>query len=215
MRFTWRPIDKWDREETTERKHTPFDASYSQTLQLLDRELRMIDAENVVVMADVRETDIRIDGLLRERATPRTPRIILAFDSQHGPLKYACDRFTHWQANLRAIALGLEALRRVERYGIAGRGEQYTGWAQLGSGIAMSAGMSRREAVAVLIDLTSDGHDLYSDDDLDDQENPGRPGAFLEDAYRIGAKRWHPDNEGGDGEKFYLLTKARDVLASG
>jgi hypothetical protein len=33
-----------------------------------------------------------------------------------------------WQDNLRAVALGLEALRRVERYGIAQRGEQYAGW---------------------------------------------------------------------------------------
>lgn len=212
MRWRWRPIDKWDREETEERKRSPFDAPYSNTLRLIDKELRLIDAANVVVMADLRESDIRVDGGLRERSTPRTPRVILAFDSQHGPLKYACDRFTHWQANLRAIALGLEALRKLERYGIAGRGEQYTGWAQLGSGIAMSAGMSRREAVAVMIDLTSDGGDLYSDSDLDDD---GAPGPFLDDAYRQGAKRWHPDNEDGDGEKFYLLTKARDVLASG
>src|SRR6185503_14116675 len=55
------------------------------------------------------------------------------------------DQFTHvayrsqraqhaWRQNLRAIVLGLESLRRVERYGIANRGEQYTGWQQLPSG---------------------------------------------------------------------------------
>lgn len=33
-----------------------------------------------------------------------------------------------WQINLRAIALGLEALRKLDRYGITSRGEQYTGW---------------------------------------------------------------------------------------
>jgi hypothetical protein len=39
--------------------------------------------------------------------------------------------------NLRAIALGLEALRKVERYGIAERGQQYAGFAQIGAGTAM------------------------------------------------------------------------------
>lgn len=211
MRLTFRPIDHWDRAETNPRRSTPFKASYTATMHLLDRELQMLRAEQVVLMVDGEERHMRLDGGLRADARLRSPRVILAFDSEHGPLKYACDAFLHWHDNLRAIALGLEALRRVERYGIATRGEQYTGWAALGSGIAMSAGMSRKEAVAVIIDLTSDGHDLYSDDDLDDR---GAAGAFLEDAYRIGAKRWHPDNEGGDGEKFYLLTKARDVLAA-
>lgn len=213
MRLTFRPIDRWDRAETNPRRSSPFKSTYTATLDLLDRELRLLAAERVVLMVDATERDCRLDGQLRADARLSSPRVILAFDSEHGPLKYACDAFLYWQDNLRAIALGLEALRRVERYGIATRGEQYTGWKALGSGIAMGAGMSRKEATTVLQDLTRDGDlILYADDDLDDR---GRAGAFLDDAYRIGAKRWHPDNEGGDGEKFYLLTKARDVLASG
>ena len=60
---------------------------------------------------------------------------MVAFESKHGPLKYATDVFDHWHANLRAIALGLEALRKVERYGITQRGEQYTGFRTWNSGI--------------------------------------------------------------------------------
>lgn len=209
MRMTFRPIDRWPREETNPRSSSPFKASYSATLELLDRELRMLQAENVVLMVDATERDCRIDGQLRVNAYLPTPRVILAFDSQHGPLKYACDAFLHWQQNLRAIALGLEALRRVERYGIATRGEQYTGWKAIGSGIAMGAAMTRKEAVTIMQDLTAlDGVIQYADDDLDDR---GRAGAFLEDAWRNGSKQHHPDN-GGDGEKFFLLSRAHDTL---
>lgn len=213
MQLTFRPIDRWDRPETNPRRGSPFKSTHSSTLELLDRELRMLHAEQVVLMVDGTERDCRLDGQLRADARLSSPRVILAFDSEHGPLKYACDAFDHWQENLRAIALGLEALRRVERYGIATRGEQYTGWKAIGSGLAMGAAMTRAEAVAVIIDLTSDretGTPQFSDDDLDDR---GTPGAFLEDAWRHGSKRWHPDAEDGDGEKFYLLTRAHDVLA--
>lgn len=55
----------------------------------------------------------------------------VSFDSKHGPLTYETAEFATWQDNLRAIALGLEALRAVDRYGISKRGEQYRGWKAL------------------------------------------------------------------------------------
>lgn len=48
--------------------------------------------------------------------------------------QFAVDQFPTWQDNLRAIALGLDALRRVQRYGIVKEDEQYTGWKQLTGG---------------------------------------------------------------------------------
>lgn len=45
--------------------------------------------------------------------------------------QFAVDTFVHWQDNLRAIALGMEALRKVARYGIVKGNEQYSGWKQL------------------------------------------------------------------------------------
>src|SRR5947208_1880483 len=79
----------------------------------------------------VTESDIRLDGRPRARAVASHPGVVLAFDSRHGPLKYAVDTFDRWQDNLRAIALGLEHLRAVDRYGVTRRGEQYTGWRQI------------------------------------------------------------------------------------
>ena len=51
--------------------------------------------------------------------------------STQGDLRYPAHRFHGWQDNVRAIALALEALRKVDRYGITQRGEQYAGWKQL------------------------------------------------------------------------------------
>src|SRR5690606_24676973 len=56
------------------------------------------------------------------------PGVILSFDSKVGHLSYPCDTFTSWQDNLRAVALALEALRKLDRYGVTKRGEQYRGF---------------------------------------------------------------------------------------
>lgn len=135
MNVTFRPIDTWPADTPLEGQWSRFRASYSDTLDLLDRELWQLDARNVVIQVALREDQIRLDGLPKSNATaPTHPGVILAFDSKHGPLKYASGAFHHWQDNLRAIALGLESLRRVDRYGITKRGEQYTGWKALPSG---------------------------------------------------------------------------------
>jgi hypothetical protein len=140
MEFRFRPIQDWPPEFTTEgdRKPSPFRASYGDTLALLTRELWHLGADSAVIEIAVTEGDIRLDGLPRAGARPEHPGVIVSFDSVHGPLRYGTDAFgvwvDDWQANLRAIALGLEALRKVDRYGIGGRGEQYQGWKALPAG---------------------------------------------------------------------------------
>jgi hypothetical protein len=106
-----RPIDEWPGQETLSRRSSPFSARLGDSIDLLARELR---------------------ALPRSDANPAHPGLILTFESrEQGPLKFPCDTFRYWQDNLRAIALGMEALRRVDRYGITKRGEQYTGWRQI------------------------------------------------------------------------------------
>lgn len=90
----------------------------------------------VAVQVVAAEADVRRDGMLRARADVRHPGVALSFRSASaGDLIYPCDQFigrwygeVDWQVNLRAIALGLQALRKLDRYGITRRGEQYTGW---------------------------------------------------------------------------------------
>src|SRR4029453_5074854 len=121
------------------------------TLIKLDHELTELKASNYVIQLELTEKDIRLDGQPPSSASAAGPAVPIFFDSKYGPLRYATDVFNHWKANLRAIALGLKALRKVERYGITQRGEQYTGWKQLGSGISMPAAqMTADEALEFL-----------------------------------------------------------------
>src|SRR5690606_26744073 len=115
----------WPGEPTVKRKASLFRASYADTLRLLDAELRHLRATQVVIQAACGEEDIRLDGQLRASAKLRSPAIILSFHSKHGPLSYPRDRYTDWQDNLRAIALALQALRAVDRYGVTRQAEQY------------------------------------------------------------------------------------------
>jgi len=130
-----RPIGVWPHPPTKRRARSPFSATWSATLALLAREVRQLGARGpVALQIAVGEEDIRLDGQIRAAARPSHPGVIVSFESRHGSLVYATDVFDRWQDNVRAIALGLEALRRVDRYGIARSGEQYAGWKQLAAG---------------------------------------------------------------------------------
>lgn len=145
MKATFRPLG-WTGPSTPADQRSSrwtFKASWQSTLDLLERELGYLDAADLVIEADFMERDIRLDGMPRGNARqPVHPGVRIAFDSKHGPLIYATDSCAFWQHNVRSIALGLEALRAVDRYGVTKRGEQYTGWKQLGSGIAVPAGQT-------------------------------------------------------------------------
>lgn len=140
-------------------------------------------------------------------------RKLSPFDSpwKLGAVSIPCDAFDGnrrspaWQANVRAIALGLEALRRVERYGIAPRGEQYTGWKALPpSSVALGAAMTVDEAARLLCDATMD-------EVGEDPRDVSRVASLATALWREAAKRHHPD-VGGDPDLFRRLTEARDLL---
>lgn len=138
MNVTFRPLSTWPHQPTPSHKRRSrwtFKASWQNTMDLLDRELRHLKATNVILGANFREQDLRLDGLPRSNARePQHPGIEISFDSPHGRLVYATDSCERWEHNVRSIALGLEALRAVDRFGITKRGEQYAGWKQLGAG---------------------------------------------------------------------------------
>lgn len=189
MRWQIEPMDRWPYPDTKGRKGNPFRATFDNTLALLEDELGHLKVTGAVAVRVVtRDASVRQDGMLKARADVRHPGVVLSFHSATaGALAYPCDRFmgqwhgeVDWQINLRAIALGLEALRKLDRYGIAGRGEQYTGWRAIESG--PSFGFSTRaEALAWL------------------REFVGQPTTnAIPLLLRAGALKAHPDrNDGG------------------
>lgn len=151
MEYTFRPLSNWPGTQTPSYRRTKsrFGAGYTATLDLLDRELLHLKAKNVVFEADCDPIHIRLDGRLRSSAKMNGPGIVVSFDSKNGPMRFPCDRFTDWESNLRAIALTLEHLRAVDRYGVTQHAEQYKGWTALED--KRSATPSRATAIAWLL----------------------------------------------------------------
>lgn len=150
MRYEIRPISDPTRFSGKPRTQDQFKASFEDTVERLCYEVARLDGKDLVLEIDVYPGDIKINGELKQYARPTQPGVCVAFESKHGPLVYACDRFHDWRANVRGIALGLEALRAVDRYGISSRGEQYTGYAQIEAGPSGSSHMTRRAAAELL-----------------------------------------------------------------
>lgn len=192
--FQVKPIADWPGPMSRTRVSSPFSAGLSSTMEALSRELRMLNARNVFMQLAVTHADIRQDGKPYARAKASHPGVILTFDSRHGPLQYAVDRFLTWQDNLRAIALGLESLRRVDRYGIATSGEQYRGWVQIE---AVTGG--REAAIGLLARIAGVEAKSMSD------------GASLQWLVREAQKKAHPD-AGGDVETFGKVQAAAKML---
>lgn len=201
MRYVVRPIS--DRTPFGgRRKPSPFRAGWSSTVEVLDREFRAVVARDIVFELDVREDDLRIDGLLRANARPATPAIRIAFESKHGPLVYATDRFHTWQDNARAIALTLQALRRIDDYEVVKRGEQYAGFKALPAGRAMPAShMTRDEALEVL----ANAHDIPVEHFNTDPDQ-------LRSSWRRARHHAHPDRNGGDRTLWDQVEQAAQVL---
>lgn len=199
MEYRFRPIVAWPGAFTARRKPSPFRATYTDTLRLLDRELRHLGAREIVIQLALQEGDIRLDGLPRSGSRPAHPGVILSFQSRYGPLSYPCDTFQTWESNLRAVAMSLEHLRAVDRYGVTRRGEQYRGWSALEAPKAET--MTPTSAAFALFNLTV-GHS--ADAILADREK-------MVAAYRDAVMRHHPDR-GGDRAAFEQARQAKEIL---
>lgn len=193
---------------TKHRKNSLFKVGWNTVLRDLETELGHLGAKEVVISAGLYDDDIRIDGWPRANAKPWHPGVIISFDSKHGSLRYFSDEYDDgwsgrylvgYQANIRAVSLGLSALRAVDRYGITRRGEQYTGWKALATG----GPKSKLEAAAIV--LAAAGVDgVEPNFALNDDE-------YLKRQIAAALRASHPDH-GGSLEAFNDVQNARKVL---
>ena len=189
------PIEKWPCAPTKYHKHAHFRSSYAKTLDLLEDELSKLRAKHIVIEAYFLRSQIRNDGWPLSKEVPSQPGVIVSFTGKDGELSFPCDRYSNWQDNLRAIALGLEALRAVDRYGVTQHAEQYKGWSKLPPA---PDSMRPTDGLAFL--------KLYSDIEPRDSET-------LDKAYRAAARKLHPDNPNtGNSGQFVMLQQAKEAV---
>jgi hypothetical protein len=210
MRYEIRPLGHWTDPETRDRKGSGvFKAGWQSTLDLLGCEAKQLGAALVVVQVDVREADLRRDGMLKATAKAGHPGAVVSLDSKFSPLRYAADRYEPrwsgdppgWQANVRAVALALEALRAVDRYGVTKRGEQYQGWTAIASASPGRGPFAGRADAEEWMRKCAAEHRIGRVDDI------GWAGL-----YRLLAKQMHPDVEGGNADLWERLDAAAALL---
>lgn len=138
--YTLRPMPVWPYQATPyrEQRHRPFSSTWDQTQNLLAGEIEKLveyTRGEIVLGLGHTEWDVRQDGKLRANARGLSHQgVEISFTTPRGRLTYATDVCDFWQDNVRSIALGLDALRAVDRYGITRKGEQYAGFLAIAPG---------------------------------------------------------------------------------
>ena len=207
----------WPYPPTKPRKTYQFRSTWQDTKRLLVNEADLLGAKLVVEFDVVGgESAFRINGELRANAKAGDfPGVRVSMETRHGPLTYATDRYERswghqklasWQANVRAIAMSLEALRAVDRHGVTRAGEQYTGWKQLPPGQPIAAPPPDdlpTRAARLLIAAGGPANSVG--------EVLAEP-ALARRLFARAARKHHPD-VGGDRVLFERLVAARDLLA--
>lgn len=172
-----------------------FRATYAQTLDLLQGELAQLGASHAVIETSHDRHERRKDGHPDARSHLRgsgRDGVRLSFTGLAGPLQFSTDRFFGWETNVRAIALGLKALRAVDRYGIGTRAEQYAGWAALPPG---ELPMTNARAIEIICRYAN-------------LDPAGSEPVVITKAWRAAVKVCHPDVNGGRTEAWAVLEPA-------
>lgn len=204
-------FDGWPLDETAERRDAPFKASWFKTKDLLDRELYHIGATEVRLKTAHGMGQRRRDGGPLSDRKPPHPGVILTFNravwngenTEVVAMKFPCDTFSLWEDNLRAIALALEALRKVDRYGV-NPGSQYTGFRALPPASNGSAPLTPEQAARFILDncgivIPSQPKELIENKD------------YANLLYKMAAKRLHPDKS-EDAAEFQKLEESIRLL---
>ncbi|MDF2554158.1 MAG: hypothetical protein K0R60_53 [Microbacterium sp.] len=196
------PIREWPGELTRTRISSKFKAGLRDTLQVLDREVWHLtenreqrDSLEMLIAIPAGTDAWRLDGRPRANAVPEHPGVIVSLDSKFGHLSYPCDTFTSWQDNLRAVALVLEALRKVDRYGVTKRGEQYRGFLAIEATAAPQGFANAHQAAAFIREVA--GYEPAE--------------TWTPRIFREAQRAAHPDN-GGDVDVFQRVSLAETKL---
>ncbi len=120
-----------DRQGQVVRRKIQKPLSVSDAARRLEAELERLHATHEVLSTNVR---LRMDGSPDSRLTdPVDPGAAVYFQLNNKPRCLACDKWDRVADNIAAIAQHIDALRRIDRYGIGDMERAFSGYAALQS----------------------------------------------------------------------------------
>jgi len=178
----------WKRTPPRERRRAPFRSAnqpitLARAIDRLDRELGLLKADADRILSS--NIPIGLRGLpLSDAKAPADPGVAVYITLNTKPLVFACDKWDRVADNMAAIAQHIDALRRIDRYGVGKLDQAFAGYKALPRSTE-----DWREVLGVGEYATVEQVDA----------------AFLEKA-----RTAHPDS-GGSHEAMARLTAARDL----
>lgn len=181
----------WVRTLAHKRREATFSTKHSAdrrlsvytALQRLEGELDRLGASRPTLSTNV---DLRLDGRPRSDVEPRDPGAAVYFTFRGKATVFACDRYRRVADNIAAIAAHIDALRRIERYGVGSLEQALAGYKALPADTAA-------DWRAVL------GFPAGSVPSLD----------AINDRFKTMARERHPD-VGGNQDGFTQIQRARE-----
>lgn len=109
---------------TRQKALSPADASLR-----LQREIDRLGGYDAILSTNLK---LRLDGVPRsDQGEPFDPGAAVYFQFNKKPLCLACDRWDRVADNIAALAQHIDALRRIDRYGVGSLDQAFTGYAAL------------------------------------------------------------------------------------
>lgn len=200
--FNLEPIRDWPGELSTRREISAFKATIATTVGELQTEVTALKGTGVTLAIAITREQLRLDGRMRAGEIARHPGVILSFDTKdRGRMRYANDKFTKWEHNLRGIVKELEALRGITRW-VNNGGQQYGGFLAIESAIAVGQSLPFHDAESAR---------AWIDDFLRIEGDYARPSEDAATLIRKAFRITHPD-VGGDPENFRLVSEAQRIM---
>lgn len=126
----------WNRTDRYKRRRARFQSrggslTVSMAIGRLSGELSRLGASGEILSTNV---ETRLDGLPRSgQAEPNDSGAAVYFKLKGKPRCLACDTWDRVADNIAAIAQHIDALRRIDRYGVGTMEQAFAGYAQLPS----------------------------------------------------------------------------------
>jgi hypothetical protein len=178
----------WKREGSRHSSRFGRDLSIASAVQSLEDELARAGARDVVLSTNLVP---RLDGYPKSgQAQPADRGVAVYFTRSKKALVLACDRWDRVEANIRAIAKHVEALRGQDRWGVGTLDQAFTAYQAL-----PPQGGTCAPDWRLALGLPAGARPTQED---------------LRRAYRAQAKVVHPD-AGGSPEAFIALQRALEL----